>query len=368
MRTAVLADPHLGRLKGGDILRHPVPRARLLEVLGDVDRLVILGDVLELREVRTRAAMSLVEPLFGELGKALLAGAEVVIVPGNHDYLLAKPVLRRVARRRLGLEQTAPVDPGGRFGPLAQALAPARLTIAYPGLWLRPDVYATHGHWLDAHAGGRRFENRVIARFERWLPLPDRAGPRHYERVSAPLYRVAHLFLTGAGRTEGRGPLGLLGRWARKERAREPRPPHAGGAPTSTTAAPSVATGASDPSVAPPAPLPKKVEGRPRTVQAMIEVVGHLQIEAQHVLFGHTHRAGPLPGDDAEAWQSPTGPRLVNLGSWVYEETAAGVYPGHSPYWPGRLVLLDDSGPPRLVGLLDDMPAESWKEPAGRLA
>lgn len=187
MRTAVLSDPHLGRVKGGDILRHSAPRARLLEVLGDLDRLVILGDVFELREIRTPAAVSLARPLFEELGKALPAGAEVVIVPGNHDYLLAKPALRRVARRRLGLEQTAPVEPGGRLGPLAEALSPARLTVAYPGLWVRPDVYAIHGHWLDAHAGGRRFENRVIAKFERWLPLPDHATPYHYERVSAPL-------------------------------------------------------------------------------------------------------------------------------------------------------------------------------------
>jgi len=258
------------------------------------------------------------------------------------------------------------VEPGGRLGPLAEAVAPARLTIAYPGLWLRPDVYAIHGHWLDAHAGGRRFENRVIAKFERWLPLPDHATPYHYERVSAPLYRVAHLFLTGAGRTGGRGPLAVLGRWTRRRRVPRAERPPTGEAPPLTTAATSarpVAEGAAVAGPTPPAPLPKKLEGRPRTVQAMTEVVGHLLIDAEHVLFGHTHRAGPLPGDDPELWLAPTGPRLVNLGSWVYEQAAAGIEPGRSPYWPGRLVLLDDAGPPRLVGLLDDLPAERWEEP-----
>lgn len=365
MRTAVLSDLHLGRLVGGDLLRHPVPRTRLLEALGDFDRLVILGDVLELRERRTAAAVSLARPLFGELGKALPAGAEVVVVPGNHDYILARPLLRRVPRRRLGLEQTAPVDPEGPLGPLAEALGRARLTVAYPGLWLRPDVYAIHGHWLDAHAGGRRFENRVIAKFERRLPLPDRATPRHYERVSAPLYRVANLFLTGAGRTRVPGPLALIARLlsgGRKRKAQRADTGKTSSPPTNSGSAPPVAGGAAGTGPA-PVPAPERVAGAPRTVKAMTEVVGHLQIDAQYVLFGHTHRAGPLPGDDLDAWQTPAGPRLVNCGSWVYESGSAEIKPG-SPYWPGRLVLLDDADPPKLIGLLDDLPAESWEASA----
>jgi hypothetical protein len=223
-------------------------------------------------------------------------------------------------------------------------------------------VYAIHGHWLDAHAGGRRFENRVIAKFERWLPLPDRATPRDYERVSAPLYRVANLFLTGAGRKQR---LGLFGRLTRRIRARKARQADTGkvsAPPTGSGSSPPVAGGASATGV-PGAPPPKKGEGRPRTVQAMTDVVAHLQIDARHVLFGHTHRAGPLPADDPDAWQTPAGPRLVNLGSWVYDQAFAGVEPGRSPYWPGRLVLLEDADPPELVGLLDDLPAERWEAP-----
>ena len=362
MRSAVLSDSHLARLKGADLLLKPAPRTRLLQVLGDIDRLVILGDVLELRERRTSRAVALARPLFAELGKALPAEAEVVIVPGNHDYVLARPALRRAPRRRMGLEQTARVERGGSLGPLAEALSPVRLTVAYPGLWLRPDVYATHGHWLDAHAGGRRFENRVIAMFERWLPVPERASPQHYERVSAPLYRFANLFLTGAGRTQS----GLYGLVARGIGARSPSKRQPAGA--GETLPPAAATGASRSAAAaasgteaqPPAPMPTKGEGRPKTVQAMIDVVEHLQIGAENVLFGHTHRAGPLPGDDPQWWRAPAGAGLMNLGSWVYDERLAGVEPGRTPYWPGRVVLLDDAGPPRLVGLLDDLPLERW--------
>ncbi len=34
---------------------------------------------------------------------------------------------------------------------IAGWVAPARVRVAYPGLWVRPDVYATHGHYLDCH-------------------------------------------------------------------------------------------------------------------------------------------------------------------------------------------------------------------------
>ena len=33
------------------------------------------------------------------------------------------------------------------------------LTLAYPGLRLRPDVYATHGHYLDLHLTVPRLES-----------------------------------------------------------------------------------------------------------------------------------------------------------------------------------------------------------------
>ena len=51
----------------------------------------------------------------------------------------------------------------------------------------------------------------------------------------------------------------------------------------------------------------------------MGEVVARLGIDARHVVFGHTHRSGPLPDDDASEWRLAGGAQLTNTGCWVYE-------------------------------------------------
>ncbi len=90
-------------------------------------------------------------------------------------------------------------------------------------------------------------------------------------------------------------------------------------------------------------------------LRALGQVVWRLGIEADHVVFGHTHRAGPLPGDDEHEWRvAATGTRLHNGGSWVDEPIfAAGDH--RSPYWGGRGIFLEDSGPPRLERLVDEL-------------
>ena len=57
-----------------------------------------------------------------------------------------------------GLEWIA--DPGstGPAGAIARYMGGADVRVAYPGLWLRPDVYATHGHYLDCHMTVPRVE------------------------------------------------------------------------------------------------------------------------------------------------------------------------------------------------------------------
>jgi hypothetical protein len=86
---------------------------------------------------------------------------------------------------------------------------------------------------------------------------------------------------------------------------------------------------------------------------AMGQVVDRLGIEAEHVIFGHTHRMGPLDHD--EGWQTPSGIRLHNSGNWVYEPVFLDRSPARSPYWPGGMVLVDDSGPPRIERALMDL-------------
>ncbi len=86
---------------------------------------------------------------------------------------------------------------------------------------------------------------------------------------------------------------------------------------------------------------------------AMGEVIERLGITADHVVFGHTHRAGPFPPtDDSDDWRTPGGTNLVNAGCWLYSPTFLTGVPNESPYWPGVSVQVDAEGPPRLERLL----------------
>jgi hypothetical protein len=82
----------------------------------------------------------------------VMTGRKVLLVPGNHDNRLAEPLLDQAAleRRTLGLEQRA-APAGGAASQIADWLKKAELEIAYPGVWLRDDIYATHGHYMDCH-------------------------------------------------------------------------------------------------------------------------------------------------------------------------------------------------------------------------
>ena len=68
------------------------------------------------------------------------------------------------------------------------------------------------------------------------------------------------------------------------------------------------------------------------------------------IVFGHTHRPGPLPRDQR------MGARLFNTGSWLYEPEFAADDAGESPYWPGRPGHRGGRGPPELRRTLDDLP------------
>jgi hypothetical protein len=83
-------------------------------------------------------------------------------------------------------------------------------------------------------------------------------------------------------------------------------------------------------------------------------VLARLEVKARYALFGHTHRAGPLPDDRVAEWAGPDGTLLVNAGSWVREGNFLGPNPGTSPYRPGFCALLSDGEEaPELRNLLD---------------
>ena len=87
-------------------------------------------------------------------------------------------------------------------------------------------------------------------------------------------------------------------------------------------------------------------------LRAMQTVVERLGVQADYVIFGHTHRAGPLPGDDTAEWRLGEGSSLFNSGSWLYEPVLLGDDPESNPYFPGTVVRLPGEGQPELAGAL----------------
>ena len=79
-------------------------------------------------------------------------------------------------------------------------------------------------------------------------------------------------------------------------------------------------------------------------------------------MFGHTHRAGMLPGDDPAEWRAGA-TRLHNTGSWVYEPHFIGGRGPTTPHWPGGAIEVAASGDPILHRLLADV-AEADLRPA----
>jgi len=183
MRTAIVSDLHLGSGFGEDLLRDAEIRDLLIPKLAEADRVILLGDIVELRELPLATALGSAQSFFEELGEAM-AGRPVVLVPGNHDHRLAEPLLERLALRGqpLGLEHREGVADG--LGErIAGWLGETELELAYPGIWLRDDVYATHGHYMDCHMSLPRLECIAAAATMRALrPLPERPEPADYGR------------------------------------------------------------------------------------------------------------------------------------------------------------------------------------------
>jgi len=364
VRTLVLSDLHLGSRTDADVLRRDGALGALTAHLREEppDRLVLLGDLIELRHGPVIDALEAARPVVQAIGGALRPGTEVVLVPGNHDHELIGPWLERRALEReppLTLEERAePDEASDAVAILAAALEPAKLSVAYPGVWLRDDVYATHGHYLDRHLTVPTFERLaagVMARVVGRLPHP-RATPADYEAAMAPLYAWLHLVArhtqTSFGAERQRGTQGA---W-RMLTAKGPRPlKHraiAAAWPVAVRGINRIGLGPVHHDLSAPAL-------RRAGLAAMGEVTRRLGIEADHVIFGHTHRAGPLPQDDPGEWRAgPSGPHLVNCGSWVHEEVFLGGAGPSAPYWPGRVVEIDGDAPPRLRELLPD-----WQPP-----
>ena len=364
MRTVVVSDLHLGGHAEADVARRPDARGALVEAVGGADRVVLLGDILELRELPLAGALEVGRPLFEELGRAL-AGRRVLLVPGNHDHALAEPWLSRLRLdgEPLPAEAEWPVTPGdGAAGRIAAWMPEVELAVAYPGTRLRADVYATHGHYLDLHLTVPRLEAIAAAAMGRVTGLGRAVrSAADYETVLGPIYAFyAGLAQGASSATLARG--GSLSRsvWTRVSDGRPEDAPSGRLAAGRAVAArfllgqvtiPGAVAALNGVGLGPFTATLTGEELRRSGLNAMASVANVLSPGTEHVIFGHTHRPGPLPGDDLEEWTTDTGTRLWNSGSWLHE--AAFVRAGRdSPYRPGSVLTLVDEDPPRIENLL----------------
>ena len=348
-RTLVVSDLHLGSPGRVDLLRRPELRAPLLEALDGVDRLVILGDGLELRESAAPRGGGDRRAVFADLGRALGPDGEIVLVAGNHDHgLVAGWIDGRLQTEPagfLGLEhRIAPRDAGPLAAALAEHAAPARVEVAYPGIWLRDDVYALHGHWADVHSTVPTFERLAAGAMVRWVVTmpPGGATPDDYEAILSPLYawmhaltqRSEHRVLSAGAGASARAWVMLAGEGRR--------------APAAACAALGAGYGAAI-GVRQPAghrprpPRPLRRRAAPRCAAR----------DARGAAPSGHHRAlrdlGPLTPLGAVARRRPpaNGRRRPARGSSMpapgcYERHYLGDSPSSSPYWPGTAVLVED--------------------------
>ncbi len=339
MTTAIVSDLHLGASSGRDLLRDERVLGALLDGLRGVDELVLLGDVLELRERPLAEVLAAARPVLDAIDQAM-AGRRVTLLAGNHDHQTVAPLLDglRAAGRPLEAETI-----GAPAAWIADEFRRAELRAAYPGVWVRDDVYATHGHYLDVHNTVPTFERIAIGASQRFTGrVPDdRATPADYEAALVPLYGLIYSLAQSSP--------GTL-RADRSSRVWQAISASNGHRALLTGVAIRAAVGALN--LAGVGPVRPELTGealRDSALRAIRTVADRLGIDAAHVVFGHTHRSGPHERD--ASWG-----RLINPGSWILEGAFLGERPQDSPYFPGHCVIVPDDGPPELRRLLPDLP------------
>lgn len=349
-RTLVISDLHIGTRAAVSVLERPAPLEALLAELERVDRLVLLGDVVELMEARPRSAMSVAAPILRAIGERLEGRGTIVVVPGNHD----RPLVRGWIRHRgasLEPDSLVPPDASPLLHELVSLLGAEHVEVRYPGVWLADGVWATHGHYLDRH----------LMPVSTWGLLRGRRHRLDPTRVSVFDYeRSGRVHLSPAVR-------------------RLPRPLAVGLEDVAdlvrAATMPRVQRRVLHPRLAPLTAHLLSLQVRRHGLPALARVVRHLGIEAELVVFGHVHRLGPLAGDDPARWRAPGAAagadreraiRFLNTGSWLYEPLLVHrAVPPH-PYWPGGAVVLEDGAEPRVLGLLDRLGATELRGAAIR--
>jgi hypothetical protein len=337
VRTLVVSDLHLGARLRRDVLRHPDALEALLDALDGVERLVLLGDVVELLEGRPAQATAAAEPVLRAIGARLGSGREVILVPGNHDAALVRS-WARAQGASLAIDAPVPLDATPLLARVTSWLAPANVRVHYPGVWLSERVWATHGHYLDRHLlpeTAYGIARGLLGRLPR-----DGATPADYEQAGGPSITRLEARLTHSL------PRPLAALW--DDLAEFVRAATMPGIPRRLL----------NHRIAPLTAMLLGAQARRASIPALGRVVHRLGVDAEWVIFGHVHRCGPLAGDDPRRWRGPGGrPRLANTGSWVHEPLLVHRAGPPHPYWPGGAILLQEGRDPQAIGLLDQLDA-----------
>jgi hypothetical protein len=360
MRTGLISDLHLGAVGRADVALRPDALERLAEALAPADRIVLLGDLLEMRERTVADLLGVTRPFFDCLAE-VAAGKPVTLVPGNHDHALVEPWLTRLRLEGgpLAAENEWPVEPGDRDGPagwIAARLSGAEVTIAYPGFHLRPDVYATHGHYLDLHLTVPRLESIAASAMARVTGRgSDSRSAADYEAVLAPMYG----FYDGLAQAASGSTLERSGRMSRNVWRLATGDGTAARVVLGRITIPGAVAALNRLGFGPFKPELTGDELRRAGLLAMGRVAETLAPGVEHLLFGHTHRPGPMPDDEEAEWTTLSGTRLWNTGSWFIEPAFISEQAERSPYWPGTVAWVEDEGPPRIENALRGLAAAS---------
>jgi UDP-2,3-diacylglucosamine pyrophosphatase LpxH len=327
VRTLVISDLHIGSGLGRDVLRHPEALAVLLEALDDVDRLVLLGDVVELAEGRPREAMRIAEPILRSIGRRMGPERPIVLVPGNHDRSLTRAWARRQGDA-LQVDALVPGDASPALSAVLGWLHPAVVEVRTPGVWLTPRVFGHHGHYLDRHLLPESAWGRLRPEARR---DPEAVvGPAPYERHRVKRPPKRRLPRPLATVREGVAEL-LRARTMPSPRKLQPH------------------------RIAPVTRLLLGRQMQHASIPALAHAMARIGVEADWLVFGHVHRLGPLATDDPALW-TVGGTRIANTGSWTYEPLVLHHGGPPPPYWPGGAILIeDDTADPRPISLLDDL-------------
>ena len=381
MATAILSDLHLGAAHGDDLLRYPFFCDLLREQLDGIDHVVLLGDILDLRFQQLEEALITATPFLAMLGDVLREAEHprVTYIPGNHDH--------HYAVRLIETEQERAIEAGGSYT-FQQVIAPPDFflsrqlahIIGYP-IAIRfayffdmldsseGPILLTHGHYLDLHLGAApaRLLSLVQAAITAAGQQVEELSPDLYEAILRPQYEVLHWIgqSPGGGQIQSRIYERLRGgappstRLSQLRRAALRRAASVGSrvgvALAETLANRLIKGGISLTSLAREAQAEETIHAFNLSL-AVLEP--YLPTGMRYVVFGHTHRPGPLEDDLLDRWTVQVHGQdtiVMNAGSWLYDSGKARRIDYRPQRWPGTFVLIPDQGPPRLVEALADL-------------